>query len=105
MQLSSQDYGLSMKVSPRARDAGRNSGLRSLLVHRLRSASKAVLRLPLGDNISQARLGAYNVHCEPCEEWFNLPDWGEEVICPRCDRVYALELAVFSEIKHDACDG
>jgi hypothetical protein len=96
--LNKPDWKLSMQLSPRAR-RGETTELRSLLVHRLRSAAKAVLRLPLQANIATATAGAYTVHCEPCARWFTLPDWGEEIRCDKCRRLYALEFAVFSEIK------
>jgi hypothetical protein len=88
-----------MRLSPRARDDGRNDGLRSLLVHRLRDGLKAVVRLPNKVNIATADSGHYNVHCEPCGEWFVLREWGEEVQHAKCGRVYALEVAVFSLIE------
>ncbi|MFJ4700477.1 hypothetical protein ACIP5N_22140 [Streptomyces sp. NPDC088768] len=77
-----------------------DEGLRSLLVHRLRDAAKAIARTPLKTNILTAGLKKYSVHCEPCRAWFDLPEWGEEVTCPKCGRLYVLELAVFSAVPN-----
>jgi hypothetical protein len=97
MPLSSRDYRLSMRTSPRPQ--GReDEGLRSLLTHRLRDAAKAVVRLPLKSNIATAALKKYSVYCEPCRDWLRLPQWGEEINCPKCGRLYVLELAVFSAV-------
>jgi hypothetical protein len=96
--LSDRDYQWSMKISRKPRGDRGAQELRSLLVHRLRDAAKAVVRLPMKSNIATAGLNRYSVHCEPCEEWFPLPEWGEEVRCPKCKRLYALELAVFSAV-------
>jgi hypothetical protein len=100
MALSDRDYRLSMFTSRRAREEGRNDGLRSLLVHRLRDASKAVLRIPLKRNLAKADDASdYSVYCEPCDAWFVLDDWGEEVRHKKCGRLYALEFAVFSLVE------
>jgi hypothetical protein len=98
--LSDRDWQLSMRTSPRSRSDARNSGLRSLIVHRLRDKGKAVVRIPLKRDLATAD-GAddYNVYCEPCDAWFVLRDWGEEVCHDKCGRVYTLEFAVLSEIK------
>lgn len=103
MPLSRIDFRLSMRISPMRPNRPDEEGLRSLLVHRLRGAAKAVARIPLNANIATAGLKKYSVHCEPCRAWFNLPEWGEEVTCPRCRRLYVLELAVFSAVP-DATD-
>ncbi|MFJ4902791.1 hypothetical protein [Streptomyces sp. NPDC088727] len=100
--MDERDYGLSMRTSRRARAEAKNDGLRSLRVHRLRDSVKAVLRLPLKSNLATAdTANAYNVYCEPCDAWFTLPEWGEEVRCPKdgCGQLYALEFAVFSAIQ------
>lgn len=94
--LNEPDYRLSMRTSPRARHEEDNEGWRSLLVHRLRDAAKAVVRLPNKADIATAHSGCYTVHCEPCGKWFGLPDWGEEITAPCCGRVFALEFAVLS---------
>lgn len=99
MAISRRDYQLSMRLSPRARSGESNDGLRSLYVHRLRDALKAVVRLPNKTNIVTADAGRYNVHCEPCGDWFVLREWGEEMRHDKCGRVYALEMAVFSQIE------
>lgn len=99
MPLRGRDYQLSMRVSPRARNDFENDGLRSLLVHRLRDAAKAVARISLKRDLATADTAdAYNVHCEPCDAWFVLRKWGEEVVHEKCGRVYVLEMAIFSEI-------
>jgi hypothetical protein len=103
--LSERDYQLSMRTSPRSPREERNEGLRSLLVHRLRDAAKAVVRLPNRTNIATADSGHYTVHCEPCSRWFPLPDWGEEIKSPCCGQVYVLELAVFSALPDPADEG
>jgi rRNA maturation endonuclease Nob1 len=90
-----------MRTSPRSKDPRRNEGLRSLVVHRLRNAAKIIVRLPVSRNINTADSGSYNVHCEPCAYWFTLPDWGEEIKCPRCGGLFALEFAVFSAIPKE----
>ena len=88
-----------MRISKRGRNDNDDTSLRSMLIHRLRDASKAVLRIPLRSNLATAdRAEDYSVHCEPCNAWFTLPEWGEEIRHGKCGRVYALELAVFSEI-------
>ena len=99
MPLEDRDYKLSMNASPRARDPQRNKELRSMIVHRLRDAAKAVVRLPNKTDINTAHAGHYAVHCEPCVRWFPLPAWGEEIECPHCGGLFALELAVFSAIE------
>jgi hypothetical protein len=106
MTLDPRDHKLSMKVSPRAKEENRNEGLRTLILNRLRDAEKAVLRLPLKRNIATAdEASAYNVHCEPCDIWFRLPDWGEEVRCPgKCKGLYVLESAVFSKVEEGGRD-
>ncbi|QDN94916.1 hypothetical protein FNV58_00890 (plasmid) [Streptomyces sp. RLB1-9] len=101
--LSEPDYQLSMRTSPRARADERNQGLRSLLVHRLRDAAKAVVRLPNRTSIATAHSGRYTVHCETDNIWFGLPDWGEEIECPgECGQIFALEFAVFSAVPAPA---
>lgn len=94
--LSERDYQLSMRTSPRSPHAENNQGLRDLLVHRLRDADKAVVRLPRQK--SGTAPGHFRVHCEPCGQWFALAAWGEEFQCPHCDQLYALEYAVFSAV-------
>ncbi|MEV7674994.1 hypothetical protein [Streptomyces sp. NPDC088752] len=101
MTLSPEDRQLSMRISPRSRAdrEGAPANLRTLLVHRLRNAAKAVLRLPMSANIDTADTGRYTLHCEPCNQWTRPGDWAEEFVCGHCQRVYALEFAVYSEIK------
>ncbi|MFD8650670.1 hypothetical protein [Streptomyces mirabilis] len=103
MSLSPRDYHHSMKLSPRSKGRDREDGLRSLLVHRLRDAAKAVLRLPLTDNIATAEdAQRYKIHCEPCGKWFPLNGWAEELQCPHCSQLYVIEFAVFSAVPAPA---
>lgn len=102
MSLTSRDYQLSMLTSkrPRGGASSRDEGLRSLLVHRLRNASKAILRIPLKRNLATAEDAAnYSVYCEPCDEWFVLDGWAEEVRHDKCKRLYVVEYAVFSLVE------
>ncbi|GAA3087540.1 hypothetical protein GCM10020000_87970 [Streptomyces olivoverticillatus] len=96
--LTRRDFKLSTVISPKPKEGDQT--LRGLLVHRLRDAHKAVLRVPLKANLATARRKDYSVHCEPCGKWFALPEWGEEVECPKCKRLFALEFAVFSVIAN-----
>jgi hypothetical protein len=97
MALSPRDYSLSMRVSRRTKN-GQDDGLRSMLVHRLRDAAKLILRVSLKEDLTNAS-AKYSLHCEPCDRWHSLDAWAEEIVCPGCERVYAVEFAVFSEIK------
>lgn len=88
------DWKLSMAVSKRPRNRDDDVPMRSLLVHRLREGSKAVLRLPLSRPLARA---AYNVFCEPCGRWTkDVGEGGDEYACPDCGRIYVMEFAVFS---------
>lgn len=89
------DYHLSMATSRRRR-GGEVHPLRSLLVHRLREASKAVLRMRMSSNIATCR--QYQIYCEPCGKWVDAIGAGEQFDCPRCGGVYVLEYAVYSRI-------
>lgn len=64
--LSDRDFKLSMRVSRKGNKYEDGSKLRNLLVHRLRFARKAVLRIPLKKNLATAGINTYSVHCEPC---------------------------------------
>ena len=90
--LSQEDHQLSMRISPRARRAQHNTGLRSLLVHRLLPGSKAVFRVSL-------ERGNFSVHCEPCNRWERVDDPLEEWRCERCGREYEAELIVYNVIE------
>ncbi|MEU6362214.1 hypothetical protein [Streptomyces albidoflavus] len=101
MRLSPSDHRLSMRISPRPHGED-STALRTLLVHRLRRAAKAVVRLPLAKDAAAAdKASAYTVFCEPCGKWFALPAWGEEIECPRCERLFVLEFAVLTAAKVD----
>ncbi|KOU43622.1 hypothetical protein [Streptomyces sp. WM6378] len=95
--LSRRDWRLSMVIGPKPVQ-GHGEGLRGFLVNRLRGELKAIVRVPLKTNLATAELKRYSVHCEPCGKWFPLSQWGEEVQCPKCKRLYALEAAVFSAV-------
>lgn len=100
MSVEPRDYHLSMRLSRRARNAVDNKGLRSLIIHRLRDTAKAALRISIKQDIAAAdRAEAYSVYCEPCGDWFKLPEWGEEVHHQKCGRIYVLEFAIFSEVE------
>lgn len=95
MLLSVQDWNLSMKISRRSRKG--DPVTRSLLVHRLRTGAKAVLRLRLSANIETAT--SYGMHCEPCGRWLTCEAGGEEFVCPVCGGMYVLEFAVFARVN------
>lgn len=103
MLLSRRDFKLSQAISPMRWNGPDVEGLRSLLVYWLRDAAKAVVRIPPKANLATAGLKKYSVYCERCRAWFGLSAWGEGVTCPKCGRLYALELAVFSAVS-DAAD-
>jgi hypothetical protein len=97
--LDDRDWKLSMKISKQGqRDSG---GLRSLLVHRLRSAPKAVARLPLARPIADAEPKEYSMFCEPCGRWNYKPDWETDWMCPMCGRVYVAEMVIFSATEEE----
>lgn len=99
MRLSSRDFRLSKSISPNGSRGAEQDTLRSLIIHRLRNTPKAILRLPLKKNIATAtRAANYSVYCERCQDWFTLPQWGEEVSHPACGRLFVLELAVFTAV-------
>lgn len=102
MPLSGRDYRLSMRISPRPRGGRREDSLRSLMVNRLRDTTKMVLRISLRQDLATADAAKYQIHCETCDEWFNLGAWAEEIVCPNCQQVYAVEFAVFSAIKEES---
>jgi hypothetical protein len=97
MQMSKDDYHLSMRISrrPRHETAGDES-LRSLIVHRLSDTTKAVFRRSL-------RRGNVSEYCESCDSWDKRHDEGlpEEWRCRDCDRLFRLEFAVYEEILEE----
>lgn len=101
MPLSERDYRLSMLIGRRSRNSEPEENLRSLLVHRLRDAAKAVLRISLRQDLGTAGASQYQIYCEPCGKWSTLKGWAEEVVCPHCGQVYAVEFAVYSAITPD----
>lgn len=92
--MTENDYHLSMKISRRATVSER-SGMRTLLVHRLRLGAKAVLRVPLRQSLASPQ---YNIYCETCDRWFPC-GVGEEFECPSCGGVFVMEFAVFTRVK------
>jgi hypothetical protein len=94
--LDPRDHQLSMRISPRARDADNNLDLRTLIVHRLSDTEKAVGRISL-------RGGSFAVFCEPCKQWTRQGaiSLTEEFLCPRCGRLYEIEFAVLEEVNND----
>jgi hypothetical protein len=97
MNMSPDDWKLSMLISKRPRRGDTENGLRNLLVHRLRSGPKAVLRVPLSKNLDKVRRAS--IFCEPCGRWMGIDGDGDEYQCGECQRVYVLEFAVFSVIE------
>ncbi len=94
--LSPEDYRLSMRVSARAKTD--TPDLRTLLIHRLRAAPKAVLRLSNARDLATADMDRYGAYCEPCGQWIKRPDWGDDWECPYCHTLYRIEVAVFSAV-------
>jgi hypothetical protein len=92
--IEPRDHKLSMRISPRSRDAERNDGLRSLLVHRLTEGAKAVWRRALGNEEHTS------LYCEPCEKW-TVVNTDPPTIwqCSHCDREYRIEFAVYEELE------
>ena len=94
MKLDPVDWALSMTISKKPKDSAGDLPMRSVLVHRLRTGAKAVLRKPLKSALSAQ---TYGVYCEPCEKWTrDGSDGGDEYECPGCQRIYVLEFAVFA---------
>ncbi len=92
MQLDDDDFKLSRRIAPPARDAENNTDLRTLLVQRLSETWKAVMRVPL------RRAGRASMFCEHCERWYPvIGDMPVEWACPDCGSVFVLELAVYEE--------
>lgn len=97
MKLSPPDWILSMAISKRRRDGEEKHELRNMLVHRLRLSAKAVLRMPLSQDIAKSR--QYGIYCEPCKVWFTTTQGaGERFGCPQCSGVYVMEFAVFTRL-------
>jgi hypothetical protein len=100
--MGDADWKLSMKVSQRGRRLDKERPeLRSMLVHRLRAAPKAVARLPLASPITDAEPKDYSMFCEPCGYWNYKPDWEADWVCPTCGRVYVAEMVIFSEVTEE----
>jgi predicted RNA-binding Zn-ribbon protein involved in translation (DUF1610 family) len=96
--LNDADYRLSMIIGRRKKDRAAEAKLntRTLLVHRLRSGAKAVLRMPMSRNLATSCL--YTIHCEPCARWFDCESTGEQFECPSCGGVFVLEFSVFTRL-------
>lgn len=105
MPMPSEDYELSMLISPRARRDADNARLRELHVTRLSDTHKAIGRAGL-------RTHRVSVYCEGCKvdaaarepsrhhnAWTRLQDeFPAEWDCPKCKRSYRLEFAVYEEV-------
>jgi hypothetical protein len=92
--LDAEDYGLSMRISPRARRDEDNEGLRTLMIHRLSDTTKAVARLSL-------RGGHVSLLCENCTRWTQAPDDNFPTTwkCPECAREFEMEFAILEEVN------
>lgn len=91
MMMDEADYRLSMSISRRRRDRQEVHRLRSLLVHRLSRATKAVYRVAL----SGAGNGTY---CEGCGHWAGpLSPPPRTFTCPSCSRRYEIEFVIYTE--------
>jgi ribosomal protein S27E len=91
--LEDQDYRLSMRLSPRAREEENNEGLRGLLILRLAGTAKAAWRKSL-------RSPHGSLFCEPCDRWTvrsAQPD--ADVTCPSCGRQFRVETVIYREIR------
>lgn len=95
-RMDKRDYDLSMAISPKARRAEDNEGLRSLLVHRLMDGWKAIARRAIKDE------DRVMVYCEHCRHWspVRTPDaiptqWE----CGSCNRLYRMEFATYEEVE------
>jgi hypothetical protein len=95
--LNRLDYLLSMRISPRAKNDTPN--LRTLIIHRLRPDTKAVLRISNSRDLAEALMEHYAAYCEKCSVWVKRPDWADDWDCPHCGTRYQLELAVYSEVN------
>jgi rRNA maturation endonuclease Nob1 len=94
--MKTEDYRLSMATSRRRRGGDEVHPLRDLRVHRLRDTLKAVLRMPMSQDIRTNR--KYGIFCEPCDQWFTTEGAGERFDCPTCHGVYVMEYAVYSRL-------
>lgn len=99
--LDSDDYRLSMAISPRAVREDDNADLRVLLVHRLHDSLKAVRRWALRSNSS-------STYCENCARWVRhsssdatAPTVPAEWRCPYCEKRWGVELIVYGELEPD----
>jgi hypothetical protein len=90
------DWSLSLAISRPGREP--RPGLRSLLTHRLRSAPKAIARLPNARSLTDADPEDYSMFCEPCDHWYQKPDWDADWTCPECGTVYVAEMVIFSAV-------
>lgn len=96
-QLDDRDYLLSMQLSPRARQAQDDEGLRSLLVHRLSDTDKLAVRRSL-----RTTNRPFGMFCEPCGAWVahdSASDMFEELRCPGCDRRFRIEMVIYEGVE------
>jgi hypothetical protein len=73
--------------------------LRSLIVHRLRAGEKAVMRVPLSQDVRGPQ--APSILCEPCNRWVRIDGDGDFYDCEDCGRSYRMEFAVFTVVEGD----
>jgi hypothetical protein len=94
--MSDRDWTLSMFISRRP-DRPELEALRTMLLHRLRPATKAVLRRPLRPP-NHGPASSYGMFCEACRKWTHVdavvPAW----TCPGCERHYEAETVIYSEV-------
>lgn len=91
--LSEQDYVFSMRLSPRGNRV--TEPLRSLLIHRLRNAFKAVLRISIIKTLNGDDL--FGLYCEACDKWFYDQKVSLEKVCPVCNRIFVPEFILYTE--------
>lgn len=97
MKLDDTDFRLSMRMGRRPRGKPDEPTLRSLLIHRLSDTAKLVFRRSL-------RYGQISALCEKCNEWTvsklagDMEELKTHWSCPKCERVFRLELAVYEEV-------
>lgn len=97
-QLNQEDWRLSMRVSPRRRDGqDAHDDLRSMLVHRLRKGYKAIMRVPMSQDLQRADHKS-SILCEPCNRWVTTKGDGDIFDCA-CGRSYRMEFAVFTQVE------
>jgi hypothetical protein len=73
--------------------------LRNLALCRLRTAFKAVWRLPTRQDLDATLVGS--IFCERCKKWSKQKFYvGSEYTCTGCDTIYVAETIVFTATSH-----